>query len=86
MAEMFLEAEDGGPGSSMVRAPMTPNSPAEQRINDLAERIHDLESGMRLAFQNLGELRSQQTALCSWVVWFGRIRHWMANCARTFPR
>ena len=87
MAAMFLEAEDGGLGSSMVRAPMTPSSllEGEKRINDLAERIHDLESGMRRAFQNLGELRQQQAALYSWVEWFGRIRHWMANCARTFP-
>ena len=85
MAAMFLEAEDGGPGSSMVRTPMTPNSPAEERMNELAERIHDLESGMRLAHRNIGALRSQQTALYPWVVWFGRIRHWMANCARTFP-
>ena len=88
MAATFLEAEDWGLGSyMMVRAPMTPSSllQGEERINDLDERIHDLESGMRLAFQNLGELRQQQTALHSWLEWFGRIRHWMANCARAFP-
>ena len=85
MAEMFLEAEGGGPGSSMVRTPMTPNSPASGGIDDLAARIDDLEWAMRLTSRNIGEMRSQQTTLYSWVVWFGRIRHWMANCARTFP-
>ena len=78
MARMCLEAEHDGPGSSMLRAPMIPNSPASGGSDHLAARIDDLEWA-------IGELRSQQTALYSWVVWFGSIRRWMANCARTFP-
>ena len=85
MERMCLKAEHNGPGSSMLRAPMIPNSPASGGSDHLAARIDDLEWAMRLTSGNIGELRSQQTALYSWVVWFGSIRRWMTNCARTFP-
>jgi hypothetical protein len=66
---------------------------------EASERLHDVESGLRLAFATLSELRdanaqtaitlqgltTQMASLQTWCGWWTRLHQWMLRCARDFP-
>ena len=79
------------------RAPQTPPDVApqsqEEAMESISERVHDLESGMRLLFVSIGELRQANSDLRqanaeihNWLWSCMRTFHnWLSSCMRTFP-
>jgi hypothetical protein len=90
-------AKSSAVDGSGVRSPSTPPhvllaAADQQDVQAMEERVHDLEAGMRLAFESVADLRRHLIEVQGHIntmqiiiAWFGRVYAWMANSARHFP-
>ena len=65
--------------------PVVGGSDMDARIQDLSDRLDDLEAGMRRAMASIGEMRAAQSSLASWVPWLQRLHLWLATAVSSFP-